>query len=266
MRTQILSLVTVSALSAFCASSAQANGLVIPGNPSAVDGVLDIRADTVFPSNTSTSEASFAVSMEPNRSYSCTIQGRLSTSVLSFIGLKDPSFQSTPFGTNGNVTPVSPFGKATRVSFTPSGTGTQTEGLYVFEVNNATTDISGTASAPTQARFDCVETTLYGGFNTNVNDFNFLEILNISNSVITGTITAVNSDGTVVINKQPFTVQPNRRSDVDIHTPAGALKYGLISVTHSGPLGAIQAYVSQYDGTASNFALTASIPLRVRDK
>ena len=110
-------------------------------------------------------------------------------------------------------------------------------------------------------RVRCFATTLFGGYNTNVNDFNFLELTNTGNATINGTITAINFDGTTVINAQAFSVPSQRRVDVDLHTPAGADKFGLVRVTTDGPLGTLQAVVSQYAGTVSNFVLTGSAPL-----
>lgn len=248
--------------------TAFAAGIAIPGGPTALDGTVTINADVTSPPDPSTYETSIVTSLEPNRSYACTILGDRKTVDLDITGLTDPSLNQVLLKPIGDVTPAvtgdSGDTNNNRISIIPSGTGTQVAGGYTLEVANNTAS-SGT-SVSAKARVDCVETTLYGGYNTNVNDFNFLEITNTTNSTISGSITATNSDGTVVINKQPFSVQSNRRADVDIHTPAGANKFGLIQIVHNGPYGALQAYVSQYDGNISNFVLTASIPLRPRDK
>lgn len=99
----------------------------------------------------------------------------------------------------------------------------------------------------------CTETTLYGGFNTSVTDFNFLEITNTTDAEITGTITAVNvvpNPDVVVINGDTFTVTANSRTDVDIHTRAGAGAFGPIKVAHRGGPGALKAVLSQYNITS----------------
>lgn len=252
------------------ADSAFANGLAIPGGPTVLDGSFTIGADSANPPDATTAEATFLTTLEPGRSYACTVLGNDFLSTLDIISVVDPSANAVSFSSIGSVTPAVLDGTPAnnRISVKPSGTGTQTAGVYQVGVNNSTVALFG-SPPPTQAvpaRFDCVETTLYGGFNTNVNDFNFLELINITNTAISGNITATNTDGTVVINNQAFTVQPNRRSDIDIHTPAGPLKYGLIKVTHNAPLGGLQALVSQYDGNISNFVLTASIPMNTRAK
>ncbi len=107
----------------------------------------------------------------------------------------------------------------------------------------------------------CYATTLFGGYNTNVNDFNFLELTNTGNQTLSGTITAINFDGTTVIDGLAFSVPAQRRVDVDLHSPAGPNKFGLVRVTTDGPLGTLQANVSQYSGTVSNFSLQGSAPL-----
>ena len=56
----------------------------------------------------------------------------------------------------------------------------------------------------------CVDTTLYGEYNTFVNPYNFLELTNNTNSTVTGTISANNYDGSIVINAMPFTIPPRR--------------------------------------------------------
>ena len=136
-----------------------------------------------------------------------------------------------------------------RITFTPT-----TSDRFQLTVASA-------AGGGESVRIRCFDTTLYGGFNTNVNDFNFLELTNISSAQIGGKIYAVNFDGTVAINGAAFTVEPNRRLDIDLHTPAGADKYGLVYVSHNGPFGSLKGTVSQYTGTVSNFNLTGTIPL-----
>lgn len=118
--------------------------------------------------------------------------------------------------------------------------------------------VANTAVGGETIRVRCYATTLFGGYNTNVNDFNFLELTNIGNQTISGTITAINFDGTTVINAQAFSVPAQRRVDVDLHTPAGADKFGLVRVTTDGPFGTLLGNVSQYSGTVTSFSLQTS--------
>ncbi len=136
-----------------------------------------------------------------------------------------------------------------RLTFTPTTTD-----RFILTVANA--KVGGEL-----VRVRCLATTLFGGYNTNVNDFNFLELTNIGNQTLNGTITATNFDGTVVINAQPFSVLPQRRVDVDLHTPVGVDKFGVVRVTHDGPLGTLKGNVSQYKGTVADFTLTDAAPL-----
>ncbi len=108
----------------------------------------------------------------------------------------------------------------------------------------------------------CRDTTLEGGFNTFINNFNFLELTNLTTDAISGTITAVNFNGAVVINAQPFSVGAGLRFDVDIHTPAGPNRYGTVTVVHDGPTAGLSGTISQYAGTVSSFELRATIPLK----
>lgn len=226
--------------------SASATGFVTVGNRLASDGGQNIASGN----NT------FSMNLEAGKSYSCTVMGTGTGSNLDFSNSVTGPSGAIPAAFTGLITPAVVAEDVVgdnRISVTPTESG-----AHIFTVINADADAE-------TGRLDCVETTLYGGYNTNVNDFNFLELLNTTNSTITGTITAVNFDGTVVINAQAFTVTANNRADVDIHTAAGADRFGLIRVSHNGPPGALQASVSQYSGTASDFELRASTPLRPRD-
>ena len=253
-----------------CAGSAFANGVVVPGGPSVQDGSTNIPADGVNPPNSTTAELFVSVKLEPNRSYACTLIAMDDGANLDFHSVTDPGSQLVSVAIIGDVTPaIQGDGGDTannRIAIIPSGTGTQTAGTYQIGVANQSTQLFSTTPVAVNGRVDCNETTLYGGYNTSISEFNFLEVLNTTNSTITGAITATNADGTVIINQQVFTVQANRRADFDLHTAAGPGKFGLVQVVHTGPYGALQAYVSQYEGPISNFALTASLALKPREK
>jgi len=225
---------------------ALASGFIQPGGDSLIFDPDDLLADGDV----------MVAQFEKNRSYSCT--------VLSFMARFQNTVELDTGGTyevdlRGDVTPqvtsspIEEF-KDNRLTFTPSVSGRY--GLTIFNDN----------PAGTPAKVTCVETTLYGSYNTNVNDFNFLELSNLTNSTITGTITAINWDGSKVINKQYFEVDSNNRVDFDLHSSVGSNRYGMLIVTHDGPHGALQGYVSQYRGEAASFQLTSSIPLKPREQ
>ncbi len=96
------------------------------------------------------------------------------------------------------------------------------------------------------------ESTLTGGFNTSVTNFNFLELTNnlISHTrdsgVITGKITMKNVITDQIIRIQNFTVNASDRIDVSIHDAAGPGVFGTITVVHNGPAGGLKGVVSQY--------------------
>ena len=263
MKKLVLLFIAVSTLGS--AGQASASGFAIPGGPIILDGSVTVAADGATPPSSTTAEAFIRVNLEPGKSYSCTLLADELFADLDFQSISDPSFGNTNNATIGLITPALSE-PADRVSIFPTGLGTQVAGDYTIGIDNQTVALIGGAPQTAKGRVDCQETTLYGGYNTNVNDFNFLEVLNITNTTITAAITATNSDGTVVINQQQFVVAPNTRADIDLHTPAGPNKFGLVKLIHNGPYGALQASVSQYDGTISNFVLTSSLPLKPRDK
>jgi hypothetical protein len=125
----------------------------------------------------------------------------------------------------------------------------------------------------------CEETTLYGGFNTNVTDFNFLEITNtlekvttpVSDRTLNLTLTAVNTTpdpDVTIIDQEAFSVAAGTRRDINIHERAGAGVFGTLKLTHNGAPGAIKAVLSQYNITTLtptlDFAPVAQDMLRVR--
>jgi hypothetical protein len=231
--------------------SASATGFITPGSPRASNGgTAGVAAGTQF-----------RVYLESGRSYSCTVLPSDSTTTVAL--------STTVTGPNADITAVAR-GDYTPVVTAPTTTAAAPmrlslrpldSGLHTFTVSTATdTEI---------VRPECIETTLYGGYNTNVSTFNFLEISNISNKDLKVRINAKNFDGSTVINdgaSSARTIPAGQRVDVDIHTPAGSGVFGSLVITHDGPYGAIQASLSQYTGTVSDFDLTVSEALRPRDQ
>ncbi len=108
-------------------------------------------------------------------------------------------------------------------------------------------------AAITNATARGVETTLFGGFNTSITDFNFLELTNVTQAngsldtgVVTGTIIAVDAITDEEKLRQNFTINPGDRIDVNIHDAVGAGAFGPIRVIHNGVPGALKGVVSQY--------------------
>ena len=111
-------------------------------------------------------------------------------------------------------------------------------------------EVSGTLN---DVSLQCSDTTLYGGFNTVVTDFNFIEITN------TLTPNTAGDDGTVEVVVKAFkhsgeeilstTLNPplaaGQRRDIDVHSVAPS-DFGPVIITHNGPPGAIRAVNAQY--------------------
>lgn len=217
--------------------------------------------DTVFV-NTATNDT-FLIDFAANRSYACDAVATASDSdfdwSLTVTGTSSGSPETVTARAAGAIVPITAGEGGTgnqdnRITLTPTTTDR-------FRLTVASTKVGGE-----YVRIRCFATTLFGQFNTNVNDFNFLELTNIGNAQISGTITAITSDGTTVINAVPFTVEAQRRTDIDLHTAVGVDKYGIVRVTHNGPLGTLIRTVSQYQGTVSNFSLTATLPMVLFDQ
>ena len=112
-----------------------------------------------------------------------------------------------------------------RIIVTPTDSG-----RYAFSV-------ASVAGASEMVNVRCFATTVFGGFNTFVNDFNFLELQNIGNAPITAKVTAVTFSGDTVIDNQTVSIPAGRRVDVSIHDAAGSDVFGSLIVTHNGPVG-----------------------------
>lgn len=248
-----------------CAGTAFADGTVVAGGGSAQPG----GTFNITPNNGPTLNG-FALAsprLDAGKSYACTVVTQelqddvsISPQIFNSAGqLVDNTANAVSL--RGDVTPLvssSTVGSATttddRIVITPVSAD-----RYTFRINNnSTTD-------DVNAKFECMETTLYGGYNTNANPFNFLEVTNTSNKPVSGRVRGFNFDGTAAVNVT-FTANANSRVDVDVHSAAGPNKYGVLFVTHDGPFGALQGAVSQYNGPVSALNLSASVPLRPRDQ
>lgn len=195
------------------------------------------------------------VDMEAGRSYCC--------SVLSSYRELDPAYQGrfgdTRLDSKGSVSDLNSKDRSasspplpdanSRICFTtPSDKPTPVVSLEVlFGPDNK--------GAAVGVDVRCDETTLYGGFNTSVTDYNFLEISSTQNTTsddteaISGTITAKNVvTNTTVLDNKSFSVSPEARVDVDIHQPAGQ-GFGTVRICHDGPPGGISATLVQYNVT-----------------
>ncbi len=139
-----------------------------------------------------------------------------------------------------------------RLCFITSGTSTAPSSELTFDLKTTGAAVSG------RSTLKAVETTLSGGFNTSVTDFNFLELTNTTSfnvsddGVISGTVVGRNAITDQQILSIPFSVNPGDRVDIDIHTAAGPGAFGPITVVHNGTPGALKGVVSQYRIISTN--------------
>ncbi len=195
------------------------------------------------------------INVEPNRCYCCFAYSDLASDNVRFgttqINADEGGFSSLTVTARGRAAPRMEANRG-RVCFS---TGTFESAVVRLELlhDDSGDDID-------DVRMRCDETTLYGGYNTSVTDFNFLELTSTLNpdssgtQTITGTITATNvvtSPDTTVIDEQEFTLNAGSRTDVDIHTAAGTSTFGPVRVCHNGPPGSVSAVMSQYRITSS---------------
>lgn len=135
----------------------------------------------------------------------------------------------------------------------------------------ATFNVEFSGGPPANVTIRCDETTLFGGFNTSVADFNFIEITN--------TLTKTDSDNDIILHiagksvvggnqviSRSITLVPNQRVDVDIHSVAPS-NFGPIVITHNGPKGSIRAVNAQYrlvNTTPLDFEPSLLVPFNER--
>ncbi len=198
--------------------------------------------------------------MEQDRSYECTVLTDTDSDAvtLDFINGSAVSLDRT-------VNKIRDIGDLTPPVFTGAGAADNRLTIQPAVPVSTVTRLKITNTTASTITYEqvCTETTLYGGYNTNANPFNFLELTNTTSGTITARVRGFNFDGTATVNTS-VSIAPGTRFDIDIHTAAGANKYGSLIVTHDGPFGALLGYVSQYSGSPSSLVLTGSIPLRSR--
>ena len=110
--------------------------------------------------------------------------------------------------------------------------------------------VHGLQNPLTNARVRCEETTLHGGFNTVVAQFNFIEITNtlpeglLDNSIV-ATIKATGTrSGTELLN-ETVTIEQGKRVDINVHDRSGT-DFGPVIINHNGPPGSLRAVNAQY--------------------
>lgn len=207
---------------------------------------------------TVTAAVTFAMNMDAGRSYACTVVGQnIDTNTGFSAEVTDPEGKVSAGALRGTVTPS--------VSGSMDQNLVNNRVVYTAQLNGQhLIQLTDFKAGGESVRVECVETTLYGVYNTNINNFNFMELTNTTNDPISGSWTAVNWDGQSFTGD--FTVLPNRRADVNLHQVVGAGKFGQVMLTHDGPRGALIGYISQYIGSVTDFRLAVSNRMAERDQ
>lgn len=199
------------------------------------------------------------VNLDLNRSYACTITGSDSDSELGLdFNLVNPSGIVVPGKAIGAQTPPVTVGSSdsnqadNRISvFSTTG------GVWKFAVSSA-------KAGGEEGAFVCRETSLYGNWNTFLNPFNFLEVTNLSYDSIEIIVIIRSFDGATFTANA--TVAADRRMDLDVHSLVGPAGYGSIKLKHDGPVGALSAFISQYNTDSSGATvMRSSLKLTRRD-
>jgi len=156
---------------------------------------------------------------------------------------------------NGNMAPLMTEGEGvegrTRIAFIMGETN-----------DRVRLSVSTAKEEGEEVRVACVNSSIWGGYNTFAARYNFLELRNLSNKPISGFITVHNFLGVDVVEQRPFTVPAHRRIDIDLHSATGRFSFGVVGVAHDGPFRALRGRVSYYSGTPGNLTRRGSVPLK----
>ncbi len=129
-----------------------------------------------------------------------------------------------------------------------------TDNRIVFQATdsgnyNVRIAIWGTDDTTEDAFMDCIDVTQNVGFNTFVNNLNFLEVTNNLGRTLRVAWEAIKFDGTSISGA--VDVAANTRSDIDIHSAVGPNSFGNLRIGVLGVEGAAILNLSQYQTTSS---------------
>lgn len=235
----------------------------------AVGGVQSLMVSQSLNGSASSDAASqgtrkIGVPLEAGKSYACTLLSQSSLLVAGFATtVMGPSSELTG-NLIGDVAPQIPSTAAdsspknNRISVLPTEAGTHVLSYSVGSLGEGASQFS----------LQCLQTSLYGAYNTVINSINFLELENSTSSPVNGTIYAYNFDSPPgqPVASLDFSIAANSRQDFDLHSRVGQQKFGNLVVSHSGPLGSLKGRVAQYRGTASDFEIATVVPLSTREQ
>ncbi len=230
-------------------------GAISPNGVAAEEFVLLVGADAPQSGGVYTAMNSgdtVVISATANRCYCCSILTKDGTDFPRFQNVKDSEGSVVRSSARGDREPSvptlsgHPSPSRTRLCFTAEDTG-----------NHSFTVLFGSdgAQSGSNVQVQCDETTMFGGYNTSITDFNFLELTNrLAEDALEVTITATDevNGGTVIIDGETQEIEAGRRADVDIHSRAGAGVFGNLTLCHDGPKGALRAVLNQYNVITSS--------------
>ncbi len=231
-----------------------------PSTLFAVDTFLNVDQPRTVASMTGGTDR-FSVFLSQNRSYCCTVSAastvgsRFGTvSGLGQLIAVDRGKDDPPANADG-----SNLGVAGRKCFlAPTGSSSNFANISL----PVAIGLAGTSTAQDVTGI-CEETSLLGGYNTSVTDFNFLEV-SVSDNIVFpfggATINGVLLLRDVInnVNKEAsFSVTTNSsnglgRVDINIHDFVGNQSFGPIIINHDGPPGSVNARLVQYNILSAN--------------
>lgn len=202
---------------------------------------------------------SFLLDTHFDRSYSC--EGVPSDSLSEFAfdkevaGTFDPSNVITARA-NGDMAP--------HVTGSLAAAGATRLSFIASKPDRYRLSVSAARAGGEDVRVTCHETTLIGGFNTHLNQYNYLELVNLSDRPISGAIVLTDNNHDERL-RLPFSVQGSSRVDFDLHSRVGRDYYGIVKIIHDGPFQALTGHVAFYskrNPKASDIVLRGRFRLR----
>ncbi|MCB0344292.1 MAG: hypothetical protein KDD66_04210 [Bdellovibrionales bacterium] len=186
----------------------------------------------------------FLLDTHHDRSYSC--EGVPSDSQSEF------GFNTELVGTIDNsntITAVPNADMAPHVTGPLGGGGTARLSFVAVNPDRYRLSVATARTGGEDVAVRCFETTLFGGFNTYLNQYNYLELVNYSDRPISGAFVLTDNDHKERA-RLPFSVPGGSRVDFDLHGRVGRDLYGLVKVIHNGPVRALGGSVAFYSKRA----------------
>lgn len=182
--------------------------------------------------------ASFGMLGKANRSYLCAISVggsdyTLSTSILTPSGATitgiqpNSSSEATAYLDKLIGADAADLNSVNNLLFFVAPSGAAESGKYTFTIGIN----SGTASSFSAS---CVETSILCDFNTNLDQYNFLEITSKGKKTGAAKLRLIKADGSEAEMSSTLSLPAGLRRDFDIHSLAGTNSYGTLIIQAIG--------------------------------